>query len=221
MKKSVLFVLLLISLSTNAQIVIVDPNVPRSQNTSEKLVSYIFPEDENRNIKFSGIVNCGISADTIMGLAKQCVYDIAKRYNAKCDLELEGMTKIGFHVKMPVGKEFFVITYPYAPRDLMERPLSFISFDVTIETHEGKYRYVMDNFITQRIPIHGAGISEGQSNFVHWQRVYSLTKETPRRGKKKKEYEMMIEKEKSTYQAEYNAVQKVIADLESFTAKTF
>ena len=43
----------------------------------------------------------------------------------------------------------------------------------------------------------------------------------PRRGKKRKEYEMMIEKEKAIYQAEYDAVQKVVAGLESLTDDNF
>ena len=103
----------------------------------------------------------------------------------------------------------------------MDRALSKISFDVTIEPRQGKYRYLLTNFNTERYRIRGAGKSEGQSNFIHWQRVYSLTKEMPRRGKKRKSYEKLMEREKALYQAEYDTVQKVIAELESLANKAF
>jgi hypothetical protein len=209
-----------ISVMAQVTVINIDPNVMERNNDGKDLVKYIFPEDDNRNILFSGIVNCGISADTIMGLAKDYVYDLEKQNHAKCKMEFESKTKIGYHIELPIGKEFYIINWP-GSHSLQENELSKISFDLSIEPRQGKYRYVLSNFITERYRIHGAGISEGQSNFVHWQRVYSLTKEMPRRGKKRKEYEMMIEKEKAIYQAEYDAVQKVVADLESLTDDNF
>lgn len=221
MKKIAFLACITISLSAHAQFESVDPNVMEWNYDGKDLVKYIFPEDENRNIKFSAIVVCGLSADTIMGLAKDCFYDIEKRYNAECKLEFESNTRVAYHITIPIGKEYFIIHFPYSKHDLMDRTVSKISFDISIEPRQGKYRYILTNFNTERNRIHGRGKSEGQSNFIHWQRVYSLTKEMPRRGKKRKEYEMMIEKEKATYQAEYDAVQKVIADLESLPNKVF
>ena len=52
---------------------------------------------------------------------------------------------------------------------------------------------------------------------IHWQRVNSLTKEMPKRGKKRAEYENMINYENVLYQAEYDAVQDVIKGLENLT----
>lgn len=212
-----LFVCLISRLSLSAQPIVddIDPNVMEWNNDGRNLVKYIFPEDGNRNILFSGIVNCGLSVDTIKGYAKDFVYDLEKKNNAKCKREFESETKMGYHIDLPVGKEYYVVRWIGSHSGILDNTISTISFDLTIEPRQGKYRYVLSNFVTERYRIHGDGLSKGQSNFIHWQRVYSLTKEMPRRGKKRKKYEMMINKENALYQAEYDAVEKLIANLES------
>ena len=59
--------------------------------------------------------------------------------------------------------------------------------------------------------------NDGPSNMIHWQRINSLTKEMPSKGSKREEQLKLIEDEKATYQAEYNAVQDVIKGVKSFT----
>ena len=82
---------------------------------------------------------------------------------------------------------------------------------------EGKYRYTLTHFITDRWRIPGEGKDNGQSNIIHWQRVNSLTMEqAAARGKKKDEYTSMINKEKASYKAEYNAVMAFIEGLKTF-----
>ena len=153
-----------------------------------------------------------MSADTIMGLAKEFMYDIGKRYKADFKVELEGVTKLACKVKLPIGKEYISI----GDIATWERCKSEIAFDMLIEIREGKYRYTLNNFFTQRRRLPGEAKSDGQSNMIHWQRVNSLLKETPSKGKKREEYLRMIEDEKIAYQAEYTAVQAVIKGLKSF-----
>ena len=208
MRKILLIALMCVSLGVNAQ------NINyRAFDTNGPLGECLFPQDENGNIAFSEIIPCTYSADTIMGLAKEYMYDIGKRYNADCKIELNGLTKIACKVKLPIGKEYFPLGSIYT----FERSHSEISFDMVIEVKEGKYRYTLDNFFTQRRRIPGEGKSDGQSNIIHWQRVNSLKKEMPKKGSKRDEYLRMIEDEKATYQAEYNAIQNVLSGLREFT----
>lgn len=182
-------------------------------DTNGPMGECLFPMNEEGETVFTDIVACSLSADTIMGLAKEFMYDIGKQYEADCKIELEGVRKLACRVKIPVGKEFFSIGRLAS----WERSKSEIAFDLVIEIREGKYRYTLSNFFTQRRRIPGEGKSDGQPNIIHWQRVNSLTKETPKKGKKREEYLRMIEDEKISYQAEYAAVQTVIAGLKTFT----
>lgn len=200
--------------------------VSKSQNlvweafdTNGPMGECLFPMNEKGEIVYTDVVPCTFSADTIMGLAKEFMYDIDKRYNANCKIELEGVTKLACRVKLPIGKEYygFGIIFSDNPVAVFERSHSEVAFDLILEIRPGKYRYTLNNFYTQRRRIPGEGKNDGPTNLIHWQRVNSLTKEMPTKGKKRDEYLRMIEDEKVTYQAEYNAVQAFIKDLHTFT----
>lgn len=181
-------------------------------DTNGPMGECLFPMNDKGEIVYTDIIPCALSADTIMGLAKEFMYDIGKRYNATCKIELEGVTKLACKVMIPIGKEYFSI----GDIATWERSHSEVSFDLLIEIRPKKYRYTLNNFYTQRRRIPGEGKNDGPSNLIHWQRVNSLTKETPRKGKNREEYLRMIEDEKTTYQAEYNAVQGFLKDLRTF-----
>ena len=87
---------------------------------------------------------------------------------------------------------------------------------MVIEIRKEKYRYTLNNFFTQHRRIPGDGKSDGPSNMIHWQRVNSLTKEMPAKGKMREKQQQMIEDEKVTYQAEYNAVQDILNGIKTF-----
>lgn len=208
MRKIILFVLLCVCMGISAQ------NLNwRAFDTNGPMGECLFPQNDNGEIIISDIVLCDMSADSIMGLAKEFMYNINKQLNANCKIELEGTTKIACRVKLPIGNEFF----PIGSLVTLERSHSEVAFDLAIEVRKGKYKYTLSNFFTERRRIPGEGKNDGQSNMIHWQRVNSLTKEMPSKGKKREEYEKMIEDEKITYQAEYKAVQMVIEKLKTFT----
>ncbi len=213
MKKILLPLLLCFFINTHAQNVLW-----KAFDTNGPMGECLFPQNEEGDIVFTEVIKTNLSADTILGLAKEFIYDIKKKYKAECEIELEGVTKLACNVKLPVGKEYFVISNVYAgPVMAFERAQSEVIFDMVIVIREGKYRYTLNNFITKRRRIPGEGKNDGQSNVIHWQRVNSLTKETPKKGKEREEYLQMIEFEKASYQAEYNAVQNVIKGLRNMT----
>lgn len=213
MKKfGLVFITLLSSVTIGAQNlnwVAMDTNGPMGE--------CLFPQNDNGDIVFSEVIPSIYSADTIMGLAKEFIYNIEKKYKASCKIELDGVTKLACRIKLPVGKEYISVgVWGEGNIGTWEKSHSEISFDMMIEIRPGKYRYTLNNFYTQRRRIPGEGKNDGPSNLIHWQRVNSLTKEMPRKGSKRVEYENMIEDEKITYQAEYNAVQTVIVGLKTF-----
>lgn len=186
-------------------------------DTNGPMGECLFPQNEDGEIIYTKIITSTLSVDTIFGLAKEFIYDIGKKYKADCTVELVGISKVACKVKLPIGKEYFSVgVWSSDNIGTWERAHSEISFDLVIDIRPGKYRYLLNNFYTQRRRIPGEGKDDGPSNLIHWQRVNSLTKEMPNKGKKRFEYKQMIDDENATYEAEYNAVQKVIEGIESF-----
>lgn len=186
-------------------------------NTNGPMGECLFPQDDNGEIKFSGIVDCPYSSDTIMGLAKEFIYDITKRYDAKRKNNLEGITKVACDIELKVGKNYLSLNIGGIDIGSWERAASTIRFNLMIEIRNHKYRYTLSDFYTERRRIHGEAKEQGPSNMIHWQRVNSLTKEMNSAKKsEKQEKQEQIEFEKAQYQAEFNAVNDVINGLKSF-----
>ena len=190
----------------------------RAFDTNGPVGECLFPQNDNGEIVYTGVVECDLSADSIFGLTKEFIYDISKRYKADCKVELEGITKMAYKVKLPIGKSYISVgIWSTDNIGTWERAYSEISFDLVIDIRRGKYRYTLNNFFTQRRRIPGEGKNDGPSNLIHWQRMNSLTKETPQKGTKRDEYLKMIENEKIIYQAEYDAIQLVIEGIKNIT----
>lgn len=216
MKKNILFLLFyFISITPfNAQNLM---NV--AFDTNGPMGECLFPQDESGDIVYQGVVETELSADTIMGLAKEFLYSISKKYNANPSHEMEGITKLACDLELKVGKRYISVGV-WAPDNIgtWEKAASTIEFNLMIEVRNKKYRYTLSNFITDRYRISGEGKDKGPSNMIHWQRVNSLTKEMKHARKKGKErYQKMIDFENALYQGEYNAVQDVIKGLENLT----
>jgi hypothetical protein len=183
-------------------------------DTNGPMGECLFPQDELGNIVFTGIVETDFSADTIMGLAKEFLYSISKKYKAKTSNELEGITKIACDIELNVAKGYLSV----GNIGRWEKSASTIKFCMMLDIRNKKYRYTLNNFTTDRYRIPGEGKDQGPSNMIHWQRVNSLTKEMNKARKKEQEhFQELIDYENSLYQAEYNAVQDVIRGLKTLT----
>lgn len=210
MKKTIILIVFLIAFisgnSQNLMHVAFDTNGPMGE--------CLFPQDESGNIVFTGIVETDFSADTIMGLAKEFLYSLSKKYKAKTSNELEGITKVACDIELNVAKGYISV----GNIGSWEKSTSTVKFSMILEIRNKKYRYTLNNFITDRYRIPGEGKDQGPSNMIHWQRLNSLTKEMNDARKKEQEhFQELIDYEKALYQAEYNAVQDVILGLKSFT----
>ena len=148
-----------------------------------------------------------------MGLAREYLYTLEKKYNARISDRFEGVTKVACDVELPVGTKYIDASWA----GIIAKAASTVNFNLVIDIRPGKYRYTLTNFVTDRWRIPGEGKDKGQSNMIHWQRVNSLQKELEKARKKdKEELVTMIEKEKASYEGEYKAVMDFIEGLKTF-----
>lgn len=192
----------------------------------------LFPMDDEGKITLQEIVKTEISKDSTTLFVTEFLKnkDNEDGVSVSTPVSSSVNSNITCDVEMNVGKELFEV--PYA--GMMERHVSQISFKVLVEVKEGRFRYTLTDFYTNRRTIHGAAKSEGPSNLIHWQRVNSLTKERDeyeedniddKYSKKQrkvqdfndnmKAFDDQIAKEIRSYEGEFDAVQSFISGLEN------
>ena len=182
-------------------------------DTNGPMGDILFEQNENGEIIYTGIIETPFSADTVMGLAREYLYTIEKKYNARISDRFEGVTKVACDVELPVGIKYINASFA----GIIAKAASTVNFNLVIDIRPGKYRYTLSNFITDRWRIPGEGKDKGQSNIIHWQRVNSLQKELEKARKKdKEEIAGMIEKEKVSYEGDYRSVMDFIEGLKTF-----
>lgn len=154
----------------------------------------------------------GFLPDTIKGLFREWLYTLKQEKRADIDEELDGVTKMICEIELPIGKEFYKISVPYGEIAAFERHTSQVTFMCMLEVKNGRYRYTLTDFYTNRRMIRGEAKSEGPSNLIHWQRLNSLKKEREETKRKSEieEYNAQIAFEEASYQAEYDAIQTII-----------
>ena len=173
----------------------------------------LFSENENGDIVYTGIVETPYPADTVLGLAKEYLYTIEKKYKARVGGRFEGVTKVACDVELPVGTRFVDASFA----GTWAKAAATVSFNLVIDIRPGKYRYTLTNFETDRWRIPGEGKDKGPSNLIHWQRLNSLKKALEKAKKKDRdEIAGMIEKEKVSYEEEYKAVMNFVEGLKTF-----
>lgn len=183
-------------------------------NTNGPMGDVLFEQNEDGEIVYTGIIETPYSADTVLGLAREYLYTIEKKYKANISDRFEGITKVACDVELPVGTKYIAASWA----GVFAKAAATVKFNVVIDIRPGKYRYTLSQFYTDRWRIPGEGKDNGPSNMIHWQRVNSLQEAAKySSGRKKKEFEEMIEKENISYQGEYNAVMDFIEGLKSFT----
>lgn len=210
MKKLVICsILALILLPLNAQNLL-----NTAINTNGPVGELLFNQNDAGEIVYSGVILSEFSSDTLFGLAREFFYRINKNDDrTKVTGNFDGITMIACDVELKVGSR--LVTAPFA--GAWVKAGSTVSFNLVIDIRPGKYRYTLSNFITDRWRIPGEGKDKGQSNLIHWQRVNSLEKEMAKvKEKEKAEMEAMIEKEKESYQMEYDAVMAFIERIKGF-----
>lgn len=179
----------------------------------------LFPEDASGNVFFSSIIDVPYPADSIMLVADD--YIIAQNVSDKCIVErISNSSRTStYNVQLNIGKQTWGMELWGSPLFVVKRDASHVKFKCIVEVRDGKYKYSLIDFETNRNTIRGEGKNDGQPNIIHWQRINSLTKEKntyatshdiSKRNVKEVlfDYNSQIAYEVYLYQAEYEATKQ-------------
>lgn len=179
----------------------------------------LFPEDETGNVVFSSVIDVPCSADSIMLIADD--YISAQNVSDRCVVKNLSKTSrtSTYSIQLNIGKQLWGVEYFGSPLFTFKRDASHVKFKCIIEARNGKYKYSLIDFETNRNTISGEAKNDGQPNVIHWQRVNSLTKEKndyaskndPQKRKVKEvlfDFNSQIAYEACLYQAEYDATKR-------------
>lgn len=185
-------------------------------DTNGPIGECLFPMDENGETVYKEVVQCQFSRDTLSNILIQFLQDEDEKDNISVSWVSKNIanSNLSCDVEINCGKEF--VELPYVGK--VERHSSQINFKVLIEVKDGRFRYTLDHFHTNRRTIKGEAKSEGKPNIIHWQRLNSLSKEQAQmrpKSSKYSEWQDQIEKEKQSYIDEYAAVQKFIKEMKA------
>ncbi len=171
--------------------------------------AYFLPEDSTGKVFISGIVEIPFSSDTIIGLAKDFEEEVAHWKNCDTGDKYFGLSKISFKTELGVGER--EVDVPYV--GTIKKPKSIVKFLFTLEVKDGKYRYTLSDFETERWRIRGDGPDDGPSNKMHRQRVACINGYPKKyKGFTREEY---LAEEEDSLKAEYEAVMKFVKEVES------
>ena len=174
---------------------------------------FLLPEDSNGNVLITGVVEVPFSADTIIGLAKDFEEEIAHRKFCDTGDKYFGLSKISFRVEIGVGER--EVEIPYV--GVRIKPNSIVKCLVSFEVKNGRYRYTLSDFETERWRIRGDGPDGGPSNKMHKQRIACINKYPKKyRGFTREEY---IAEEEKSLEAEYEAVLVFVKEIENMCNK--
>ena len=179
-------------------------------DTNGPVGDVLFPEDEAGNVVITEVVTASYQVDTLKGLAVEFLNLEDQSDRVSVSNINTGITKITAKVEMKVGSRMWENPAPFAAP--IEKPRSVVEFSLIIDFRDGKYKYTLTNFQTDRWRIKGDGEDNGPSNRIHWQRVNSINKDFKRKNTRAE----MIAEEEEAYREEYEAVMAFVEKLKSF-----
>ena len=177
-------------------------------NTNGPMGDVLFPENEEGDVVISEVVLASFRADTLKALAMQFIDEMDRTDEVNVSKIDEGLTKISANVEVMEGTRYVAI--PYGPA--IKKARSVVDFTMVIDFRDGKYRFTLSNFNTDRWRIRGDGKDQGPSNRIHWQRVNSIKKEFIWKSTR----EEMIAEEEDAYAEEYKAAMAFVDKLKAF-----
>lgn len=167
----------------------------------------LFPEDEYGNAIMTGVVECpGFTKEQLNECVQKWLHITADKNEMSISDVFCCPSLVMFSAKVPIGTNILKLGFIYT----LARYESEVSFSCSVEIKDGKFRYTLHKFWTDRRTIRGEGKSNGPSNLLHWQRVNSLTKEDKLD---------QVKREEETYNAEFATIQSIIEDLKNCTVE--
>lgn len=195
-----------------------------AQSANGEMGECLFPKGEDGKVFFSEIISSPFSADSIIMAAD----NFMMKMNIKDGYTIESVSSSPsmktYNVQLEVGKQNWGIEYFGSPLFVIQRDASHVKFKCVIEAKQGRYKYSMFDFETNRNTIRGEAKNDGDPNIIHWQRVNSLKKErdlyiskhnVEKRQSKEViyDYDSQIAYESNLYLAEYNSFKKLVDGL--------
>lgn len=184
-------------------------------DTNGPMGECLFPVSDDGNVIYQKVVESNYSKLELKEMAikffkildKEDIYDVRT-------IQVENESYYDFDVNIASGRFRQETGFASWMRDI-----STVRSHVKIEFKEGRYRYTVVLYETNRQTIRGEAKSDGKPNIIHWQRVNSLTKERDnyRKGSKKyNEFDAQIKLENEWYHMEFNAVQRFLERLDNY-----
>lgn len=224
--KKIIILLLTVAFSAQVQYAQNMRHYTLSSNGEKEWI--LFPENSNGDVIFSSIVEAPFSADTILMAADSYIISLNAPGNCEVKAVSKSNIKNVYSVQLNVGKQLWTIEYYRTPLFVINRDVSHVKFTCVIEARNGKYKYSLIDFETNRRTIPGEAKNDGQPNVIHWQRVNSILKErkdycSSHKAAKRQaiediySYNEAIAEETYLYFDEYNSVQRFEEGLKNLT----
>ncbi len=175
----------------------------KATDTNGPMGECLFPTNSEGKIFYYGVIEAPCSKAELKEYAIRFFRELDKNPNINVKtIQTEYESRYDFDVILSSGKVKQEIHYAKYYRDR-----SRIRCHVALEFKEGRYRYTVNPYETNRLNLRGAAKCDGTPNEIHWQRVNSLNK---RRDSH------LIDNENETYKAEYEAVINLVKLLANY-----
>ena len=191
-----------------------------AQSANGEMGECLFPKGDDGKVFFSKIVSSPHAADSIIMAADNFMMKMNIQDGYRIESVSSSASMKTYSVQLEVGKQNWGIEYFGSPLFVIQRDASHVKFKCVIEAKQGRYKYSMFDFETNRNTIRGEAKNDGDPNIIHWQRVNSLKKERdlyiakhdPEKRQSKEviyDYNSQIAYESSLYLAEYTLFKRL------------
>ena len=195
-----------------------------AQSANGEVGECLFPKGNDGKVFFSDIISFPHAADSIIMAADNFMMKMNIMDGYRIESVSSSPSMKTYSVQLEVGKQNWGIEHFGSPLFIIQRDASHVKFKCVIEAKQGRYKYSMLDFETNRNTIRGEAKNDGDPNIIHWQRVNSLTKERdqyiakhdPEKRQSKEiiyDYNSQIAYESSLYLAEYAAFKRIVDGL--------
>lgn len=188
-------------------------------NPNGEMPIVLFPENSGI-VQYEYSIDTNVSSDDILDYAEETINNLSAKSNYKFEILNSGRRSLSYKVEMIYGSQPLTL-YPVW---VFNRSATKVKFQCNIYARDGKYKFSLTNFETNRNTIHGNAKNDGDPNIIHWQRVNSLLSERKEEigssdinSRKARQiaydYNCQIAFECHLYAQEWNLLQKLIDSL--------
>lgn len=136
----------------------------------------LFPE-VNNEVVISNIINTDCTPEEILESVEDLIGYINLKKNRSLELVSKSKSRAVYSGEFSFGTQNWGMDFWGSPLFSVNRSATKVKFILNIEAIQGKFKYSLTDFETNRNTIKGEAKNDGQPNMIHWQRVNSLTKE--------------------------------------------